>query len=146
MGKDDRRPVEYIAVDLDGTLAEYHGFDEKHPYKIGPPIPKMVKRVKKWLKQGRKVKIFTARVDGGVMDEFHRDVDKMRRVVQDWCKLYIGKRLPVTNVKDAYMIELWDDRARQVRLNTGELVVEKMAKVAMKAGVRMAVRNMGKVQ
>jgi len=30
--------------------------------------------------------------------------------------------LEVTNVKDFAMIELWDDRCKQVIINTGELV------------------------
>jgi hypothetical protein len=35
----------WVGVDLDGTLAEYHGF--KGPEHIGKPIPKMVARVKR---------------------------------------------------------------------------------------------------
>lgn len=34
----------------------------------------------------------------------------------------IGRELPVTATKDFAMIELWDDRAVQVRMNTGEVV------------------------
>ena len=34
----------WIGVDLDGTLAEYHGW--KGSEHIGPPIPLMVERVK----------------------------------------------------------------------------------------------------
>jgi len=36
-----------------------------------------------------------------------------------WCKLHIGQVLPLTCTKDYGMIELWDDRAVQVEMNTG---------------------------
>ena len=50
----------WIGVDLDGTLAEYNGW--QGPANIGAPIPAMVERVKAWLEEGRDVRIFTARV------------------------------------------------------------------------------------
>lgn len=43
----------WIGVDLDGTLAEYHGWDDG---RIGAPIPKMVQRVKQWLAEGKEVR------------------------------------------------------------------------------------------
>jgi hypothetical protein len=55
----------WIGVDLNGTLAEYHGWvNECH---IGKPIPAMVERVRQWLDCGVDVRIFTARVDGGTV-------------------------------------------------------------------------------
>lgn len=51
----------YIGVDLDGTLAEYHGWGDDS---IGAPVPKMLARVKKWLAEGQEVRIVTARVSG----------------------------------------------------------------------------------
>lgn len=36
----------WIGVDLDGTLAEYHGWGNGE---IGDPVPAMLERVKKWL-------------------------------------------------------------------------------------------------
>ena len=50
----------WIGVDLDGTLAEYDKWVS--PTHIGKPILRMVKRVQKWLAEGRQVKIMTARV------------------------------------------------------------------------------------
>ena len=50
----------WMAVDLDGTLAHYDKFIS--PSHIGEPIAPMVARVKKWLSQGKEVRIFTARV------------------------------------------------------------------------------------
>lgn len=99
----------WIGVDLDGTLAMYDGW--VGPAHIGAPVPVMVERVKRWLSEGREVKIFTARVT-------HAD-ESVYRAVRNWCQEHIGQVLPVTNVKDFAMIELWDDRAVQVEPNTG---------------------------
>src|ERR1700761_8326794 len=100
----------WIGVDLDGKLAKYDRWIG--PHHIGEPIPKMVERVKKWLSQSRDVRIFTARAS---------DPDpRVIKTIQSWCLLHIGQELPVTNVKDYEMIELWDDRAVQVIPNTGE--------------------------
>lgn len=119
----------WIGVDLDGTLAEYHGW--KGENNIGAPIPAMVKRVKQWLSEGKTVKIFTARVcvNGAYSLESKQYADRdfsdnQVSLIQDWCEQHIGQRLEVTNVKDFAMIELWDDRCVQVRINTGERVGE----------------------
>lgn len=116
----------WIAVDLDGTLAHYDGW--KGAEHIGEPIPAMVARVKVWLAEGRAVRIFTARVDGGQValamgnpdGEAYRDTHKIRERIHKWCLEHIGQVLPVTNVKDYGMVELWDDRAFRVIANTGE--------------------------
>lgn len=100
----------WIGVDLDGTLAEYHGWVNGGT--IGEPIPKMVARVKAWLARGIDVRVFTARVavpQAGV-----------HRTIEDWCVKHIGQALPITATKDYGMIELWDDRAIQVVSNTGD--------------------------
>jgi len=108
----------WIGVDLDGTLTEYHGW--QGPRHIGPPIAKMVERVKLWVSEGKDVRIFTARVshDGStarVMDALAAHV-----AIIEWCIKVFGHPLQITNVKDYAMHELWDDRAVQVRQNTGE--------------------------
>jgi hypothetical protein len=98
----------WIGVDLDGTLAFWdiwRGIEH-----IGKPIPSMVLRVKNWLAKGREVKIFTARAC---------DVEAVP-FIEKWCLEHLGKILPVTNMKDFDMIELWDDRAIRVRENSGE--------------------------
>jgi hypothetical protein len=53
----------WIGVDLDGTLA-VNEFTIQSPLHVGPPVPAMLERVKRWLKDGQQVKIFTARVAG----------------------------------------------------------------------------------
>ena len=97
----------WIGVDLDGTLAKYDGY--KGPHEIGEPIPEMVNRIKKWLAEGKVVKIFTARAC--IKDHIPP--------VQEYILKHIGVPLEVTNVKDYAMAELWDDRAVRVRFNEG---------------------------
>jgi hypothetical protein len=114
-GKED---MGWTGVDLDATLAMYDGWKgEEH---IGEPIPAMVDKVKALLDQGKKVKIMTARVcpDG------NKDIEAIRKLIQDWCKEHIGQVLPITHEKDHQMEELWDDRVRQVIKNTGKFIDE----------------------
>ncbi len=98
----------WIGVDLDGTLAQYDGWQGAD--NIGAPIPEMVRRVTAWLAKGVEVRIFTARAS----------VPEQVPPVRRWCLEHIGIVLPVTNVKDFDMIELWDDRCVRVISNTGE--------------------------
>lgn len=117
----------WIGVDLDGTLAEYdHWRGEDH---VGVPIPLMVERVKRWLADGRDVRIFTARAstlhsgDGGVPGEDrHYSTTKAILAIERWCRMVFGQTLPITCEKDYLMTELWDDRAVQVVPNTGERI------------------------
>jgi len=118
----------WIGVDFDGTLAEYHGW--KHPNN-GKPIAPMVDRVKSWIAEGREVRIFTARVAATgdfVSISERRDCQafaaEMTKEIQDWCERHIGQRLKVTATKDYSCIAIYDDRAVQVRMNTGEIVGE----------------------
>lgn len=105
----------WYGVDFDGTLCS--DLNYAGPLSVGEPIPKMVERVKAWLAKGHEVRIFTARVSKTKGD---RDVEEVRKVIEDWCEKHIGQRLQVTNEKDFSLIELWDDRAVGVIPNTGE--------------------------
>lgn len=107
----------WIGVDLDGTLAFHDGWREEDH--IGEPIPLMVDRVKSWLAAGKEVRIVTARVHDERGDVW---VDHQRELIYSWCEKHIGRTLRVTCSKDFKMIELWDDRAVQVRQNTGERI------------------------
>jgi SWI/SNF-related matrix-associated actin-dependent regulator 1 of chromatin subfamily A len=102
----------WIGVDLDGTLAEYHEY--KGSASIGKPIPKMVDRVKEWIANNKNVKIMTARANPNSSD-FRASITAIKK----WCKKYIGEELPVVYEKDLHMAELWDDRAIQIKPNTG---------------------------
>ena len=97
----------WIGVDLDGTLAHdtgWHGPDQ-----IGPVIPAMLERVQKWLNDGQRVKIFTARAT----------IPQQIPPIRDWLRKQGLPELEITNVKDFAMIEMWDDRAVEVVPNTG---------------------------
>lgn len=112
----------WIGVDLDGTLAKYDKFEGDtiigEPTKPETPgTPSMVERVKKWLEDGKEVRIMTARASG-------ENSEAAKEAIEKWCEKYIGQKLPVTNIKDQEMKELWDDRAIQVKKNTGEPVVK----------------------
>lgn len=106
----------WIGVDLDGTLAEYHGWQGINH--IGPPIEPMVARVKQWLAEGQEVRIFTARVSSDDSSE----LIVIRAAIHKWCREHIGRTLEVTNVKDYGMKELYDDRCVTVEQNTGRLI------------------------
>lgn len=119
----------WIGVDLDGTLAAYDGWKPWND--IGVPLWSMMNKVRAWIEEGRDIRIFTARVcfDIDVCrvtgEEFTRA--QMVEVIQDWCQRWNLPRLPVTNVKDIYMAELWDDRAVQMVPNTGRTLAEEHA-------------------
>ena len=101
---------EWIGVDLDGTLAEYNDWiGIEH---IGKPIAPMIERVKDWIADGKKVKIFAARVTQG---------QEAIRYIHEWLAAQGLPELEVTNVKDFDMIERWDDRCVGVVTNTGRL-------------------------
>ncbi len=102
----------WIGVDLDGTLAKYTEFTGET--QIGEPVPLMVQRVKKWLAEGKEVRIFTARV------AHPDDLEAVTSAIHHWCILHVGKQLRVVCKKDHKMIELWDDRCVQVIPNTGK--------------------------
>ena len=116
--------MSWIGVDLDGILARYDKWlGVEH---IGEPIPAMVERVKAWRAAGKCVKIFTARMhghDAPDLDNPGANVDVLSPI-QQWCRKHLGEVLPVTNVKDFGMVELWDDRCVQVRPNIGQPVTE----------------------
>lgn len=104
-----------IAVDLDGTLAEYHGW--KGIDHIGKPIPAMVEKCRKAFEEGKEIHIFTARL----ADEDIRDLEKIIEHIDNWIS---RENMPFdvtsyTCVKHKFFKEFWDDRAVQVIANTG---------------------------
>lgn len=139
----------WIGVDFDGTLAKYGKYVS--PTHCGEPVPAMVARVKRWLADGREVRIFTARVypinecigvdveltcptwdeareeaeAAGVSQQSYKNhiaAVSAAAAIRAWCIEHIGQALPITNVKDFSMMALYDDRAVQVVPNTGLLV------------------------
>lgn len=112
--------MDRLATELSGACHDWLDWvNETH---IGEPVPAMAFRVRKWLADGKDVRIFTARVFDGytIMGNKARiSADEIRSNIQDWTEKHFGVRLPVTCTKDYAMIELWDDRAVQVEANTG---------------------------
>lgn len=101
-----------VLVDLDKTLAFTHG--PQFSTHIGAPEPAMVKRIKQDIADGKKVKIFTARVAN--------DPDgKVRDAIQRWAKKHIGADLEVTDKKDQSAGTILDDKAKHVDANTGKV-------------------------
>ena len=102
----------WIGVDLDGTLAHDLGNRRENRCleQIGSPIKPMLNRLRKWLAEGKTVKIFTARASS----------PKQVVMIKKWLASYGLPDLEVTNVKDLRMVELWDDRCVQVMTNLGE--------------------------
>lgn len=107
--------VNWIGVDLDGTLARYDGW--KGVDHIGEPIKPIMDLLIGYLKLGRKFKIFTARAG---------DPNSIPHI-KKWLKDNGLPDLEVTNVKDFGMTELWDDRAKQVVPNEG-IFIEDLVK------------------
>lgn len=112
-------PEPWIGFDFDGTLAT-DGGDHSNPEELGEPVPAMIWLVREHLKQGVKVKIFTARAEG-----FGRGSNygtRARLAIMQWCNQHIGRELEVTAKKDMYMLAFYDDRAITVETNTGRIL------------------------
>jgi len=120
----------WYGFDLDGTLAYY---DHWHNYcHIGAPVPKMVERIKAYHNAGKLVKIVTARVAPKATDPKKPcggTPKECREVIEKWCRKYLGFVPEITHEKDHLMLELYDDRVKQVRSNTGVLVEEELDEV-----------------
>ena len=120
-----KKEKEWIGVDLDGTLSEFHEeeyFGKYGPETIGKPIPEMVERVKKWIMEGKRVKIFTARASFKTAKHLGTQSWKMKKAVHQWLLEHLGFDLEVTHEKDFAMIELWDDISLVgVERNTGKI-------------------------
>lgn len=95
----------WVGVDFDKTLAKHRNGQKS----LGKPIPKMLSRVKRWLADGKEVRIVTARASHPGMKE----------AIGDWTEKHVGKRLRVTNKKDHRMQVLYDDRVKEVTPNKG---------------------------
>ena len=102
--------TECYGVDLDGTLAEYDGW--KGVGHVGKAIPKMLDRVKKWIDDGIRIVIFTARA---------QDPEKIPDI-KEWLKNNGLEGLEITNIKTHDISRIYDDRAIQVRRNEGSLI------------------------
>lgn len=107
---------QWLAVDLDGTLAQYHGWvSEEH---IGEPVVSIVAAINARRAAGWKVAIFTARVSGDAGESYRAEA-----AIWKWLDFYNIKVEGITCTKHKHFSEFWDDRAVQVIKNTGEFVI-----------------------
>lgn len=111
-----------IAVDFDGTLAD----DSRVKYpECGPPVWRMVERVRRWIAEGHEVVLFTARL---AEKDVHRERDQVKRLTE-WLDLYgihntDGTVIAMTAWKLPKFDEFWDDKAVAVIRNTGSTYFE----------------------
>lgn len=134
----------WYGFDLDGTLAVYDkwvGLDH-----IGEPVKPMVDLIRKMRNEGKTVKVVTARVAPNstaeqMVNPYFAGKEKPARLscmdhlefidkpvwtaadfIADWCAEHLGFIPEITHEKDSLMVELYDDRVRQVVKNKGLLV------------------------
>ena len=132
----------WYGFDLDGTLAKYDGW--RGIDHIGEPVKPMVDLIKRMHDEGKVVKIMTARVAPKVQPEIkpnpylenhwviespddmpwavHAEAWTPREFIQDWCYKFLGFVPDIVYQKDHLMLELYDDRVKQVVPNEGWLV------------------------
>lgn len=114
----------YHAFDLDGTLAKYDGW--KGWQHIGEPVKRMVDLAKKFHANGEEVRIITARLSPASVPPGTKPgegtLEDDRRVITEWCKKHLGFVPSMSCEKDALMIDMYDDRCKQVIPNEGILI------------------------
>lgn len=140
----------WYGFDLDGTLAKYDGW--KGIDNIGEPVKPMVGLIKRMHDEGKVVKIMTARVAPREVPEYALNpfialptpayAEAFIRVrgmfpeenfyskgswgpqdfIQDWCLKNLEFLPEIVYQKDHLMLELYDDRVKQVVPNEGWLV------------------------
>jgi hypothetical protein len=122
---DKQKDQRCVAVDFDGTLAEYEKWEG--PTVLGEPIPEMVNKIKQLLSEGVPVVIFTARVNpSDANPDDALSATQSYLAIADWCQKVFGELLPITHEKSRQFTEIWDDRAKQVFENTGVFLEELM--------------------
>ena len=128
----------WYGFDLDGTLAKYDGW--KGIDHIGEPVKPMVELIKRMHDEGKVVKIVTARVAPKEQPEVkpnpyregHWCIESPdlqtwalknewspREFIQEWCYRILGFVPEIVYQKDHLMLELYDDRVKQVVPNEG---------------------------
>lgn len=131
----------WYGFDLDGTLAKYDGW--RGIDHIGEPVKPMVELIRRMHDEGKVVKIMTARVAPKEKPETkpnpyrtgnwciqEPDVQTWAlkgewtplEFIQEWCYRVLGFVPEIVYQKDALMLELYDDRVKQVVPNEGWLV------------------------
>jgi hypothetical protein len=113
--------------DMDATIAFYETWGDGS---TGAPIKPMIRRMKHYLRIGRKVAIVTARVHPS---------EPAKALQEDFVRNFLNKNIGVEAAskvdirydKDRHMIALYDDRAEQVIPNKGILVREELRRAVL---------------
>ena len=103
-----------IGVDLDGTLAHHDSSKPFDPEHVGEPIDKMLEQVRQWIKEGKKVIIFTARASN----------PKNIPAVEAWLKKHGLEGLKVTHEKTPDISIFVDDKAVGVERILGKWTMQ----------------------
>ncbi len=106
---------EFVAVDLDRTLAYFEWKPGYSPLTIGGPIISRIVQVRGWLKRGIPVKLVTARVSSN--HPFTDTRAAVRRNIENWCIENLGQHVEVTSEKGFGCRALLDDIAVPVTPN-----------------------------
>lgn len=101
-----------IAIDLDGTLATYYGWEGTGV--IGDIVPSIKKLIFDLIDEGEEVEIFTARAD---------DLNEVL-AIKKWLKENKLPNLEITNIKKKKFKKFYDDRAITVMKNTGVILTK----------------------
>lgn len=119
----------WIGFDLDGTIANYDGFEGAGV--IGAPIPDMLRVLRRLIMQEIECRIFTARIypvmfilpqqDLTPFAE-HEEVVEAATAIRKWLEFNNLPPMTITCCKDYGMWKLYDDRAVQVEKNTGKIL------------------------
>lgn len=105
------RKHKWIGIDFDRTIA--HRQSGQDIYDLGEPVQPMLQFVKSLLAEGYDVRIFTAR---------HASNPQTLPLVEAWCEKHIGRKIPITSVKDNQCEAIFDDKAFRVQQNTGVIL------------------------
>lgn len=105
-----------IAFDLDGTLAEYHGW--KGVSHIGAPVPKMIDRLLFHIENGDECIIFTSRVGH---DDVHQNT-MAEHHISKWLRDNDLPYMKITARKLPGIRLFYDDRALHVEKNLGVVI------------------------
>ena len=105
-----------IAIDLDGTLALYDGWEGSD--KIGDPVPAMVDIMLHHIRNGEECVIFTARVSGDDKEE----AEMAEYHIRNWLAKNDLPQLKITCIKEKAFRIFYDDRAIRIAHNEGKMI------------------------
>lgn len=117
---DDFDEEPYFWCDLNGTLVFHEKgtpvFDAEGRFIIGKPVNRMVRRIRRMLSEGMKIKIMSGSVGLG-----GNKAETAERTIKDWCKEHLGRELEVTATITPRCLGIFNDKAIPIVRNTGRV-------------------------